>query len=82
MSPAKAPLIGSGTGYRKLPGLKQDVRNLIAEAFLPSFGVIGVGGLVAFVLGSLLLFDTPESTIRVDRGLIAGGDLLAGRDKQ
>jgi membrane-bound serine protease (ClpP class) len=51
---------------------------LIAEAFLPSFGVIGVGGLVAFVLGSLLLFDTPDSTLQVDRGLIAGAALTLG----
>ncbi len=34
---------------------------LVAEAFLPSFGVFGVGGIVAFVLGSLFLFD-PEKT--------------------
>jgi membrane-bound serine protease (ClpP class) len=45
---------------------------LVAEAFLPSFGVVGVGGIVAFVLGSLLLFDTPDDALRVDRGLIAG----------
>jgi membrane-bound serine protease (ClpP class) len=51
---------------------------LVAEAFLPTFGVIGVGGIVAFVLGSLLLFDTPDSTIRVDRGLIAGVALTLG----
>jgi membrane-bound serine protease (ClpP class) len=51
---------------------------LIAEAFLPSFGVIGVGGLVAFVLGSLLLFDTPDSTVQVDRGLIAGAAATLG----
>lgn len=31
---------------------------MIAEAFLPSFGVLGVGGIVAFVLGGLLLMDT------------------------
>ncbi|MEB2399044.1 MAG: nodulation protein NfeD [Alcaligenaceae bacterium] len=31
---------------------------MIAEAFLPSFGVLGVGGIVAFVLGGLLLIDT------------------------
>jgi membrane-bound serine protease (ClpP class) len=43
---------------------------LIAEMFVPSFGVIGVGGLVAFVLGSLLLFDTPDSTLAVDRRLV------------
>lgn len=59
-------LIGLGVGM------------LVAEAFLPSFGVIGVGGLVAFVLGSLLLFDTPDSTVRVDRGLIAAAALTLG----
>ncbi|NYT85987.1 NfeD family protein [Pollutimonas harenae] len=31
---------------------------MIAEAFLPSFGVLGVGGIVAFVLGGLFLTDT------------------------
>ncbi len=31
---------------------------MIAEAFMPSFGILGIGGLVAFAFGSLLLFDT------------------------
>jgi len=31
---------------------------LASEAFIPSFGILGIGGLVAFVIGSLLLFDT------------------------
>jgi membrane-bound serine protease (ClpP class) len=43
---------------------------LIAELFLPSFGILGVGGIVAFVLGSLFLFDTPESELAVDRSII------------
>ena len=30
---------------------------LIAEAFLPSFGVLGLGGVVAFFFGSVMLFD-------------------------
>lgn len=30
---------------------------LIAEAFLPTFGVLGVGGIVAFCVGALLLID-------------------------
>ena len=51
---------------------------LVAEAFLPTFGVVGVGGIVAFILGSLLLFDTPDSTLRVDRGLIAATGLTLG----
>jgi len=31
---------------------------MIAEAFLPSFGALGLGGVVAFVLGSVMLIDT------------------------
>ncbi len=31
---------------------------LASEAFIPSFGILGIGGLVAFIIGSLLLFDT------------------------
>lgn len=45
---------------------------LVAELFLPSFGVVGFGGIVAFVLGSLLLFETPDSNISVNRGIIGG----------
>ena len=31
---------------------------MVAEGFLPSFGALGVGGLVAFVLGGLFLIDS------------------------
>jgi membrane-bound serine protease (ClpP class) len=31
---------------------------LIAEAFLPTFGTLGFGGIVAFVVGALMLIDT------------------------
>lgn len=30
---------------------------LVAEAFIPSFGILGVGGIVAFIFGGILLFD-------------------------
>lgn len=30
---------------------------MVAEAFVPSFGVLGIGGVAAFAAGSLLLFD-------------------------
>ncbi len=33
---------------------------MIAEVFLPSFGVLGVGGIVAFVFGGLMLFDIED----------------------
>lgn len=37
---------------------------LIAEAFLPTHGLLAVGGLVSLVVGSLMLWDTPELTLR------------------
>ncbi len=43
---------------------------LIAELFLPSFGILGVGGIISLALGSLFLFDTPESDLMVDRSVI------------
>jgi membrane-bound serine protease (ClpP class) len=43
---------------------------LVTELFVPSFGILGVGGIVAFVLGSLLLFDTPDSDLTVDRSIV------------
>jgi len=46
---------------------------MIAEVFLPSFGAIGVGGIVAFVLGSLLLIeDTDLPGFEIPYGLIGG----------
>ena len=31
---------------------------MVAEAFLPSFGALGLGGITAFVIGSVMLIDT------------------------
>ena len=31
---------------------------MIAEAFLPSFGALGLGGIIAFIIGSVMLIDT------------------------
>jgi membrane-bound serine protease (ClpP class) len=31
---------------------------MISEAFMPSFGALGLGGIVAFVIGSVMLIDT------------------------
>jgi membrane-bound serine protease (ClpP class) len=47
---------------------------MAAEAFLPSFGALGVGGLVAFVLGSILLIDdeTELPGFDIPYALIAG----------
>jgi membrane-bound serine protease (ClpP class) len=31
---------------------------MVAEAFLPSFGVLGIGGIIAFAFGAVMLIDT------------------------
>jgi membrane-bound serine protease (ClpP class) len=36
---------------------------MVAEVFLPAFGSLGVGGLVAFVVGSVILIDVPGYAI-------------------
>ncbi len=51
---------------------------LVAEMFLPSFGILGVSGIAAFVLGSLFLFDTPDAELAVDRGIIFAASLAVG----
>jgi membrane-bound serine protease (ClpP class) len=50
---------------------------LIAEAFVPSFGALGIGGIVAFVFGSILLLDTDVPGFSISRGLIAAVGLTA-----
>jgi membrane-bound serine protease (ClpP class) len=50
---------------------------LIGEAFAPSFGVLGLGGIIAFVIGSIILMDTNVPGFQVARTLI-GGMALAG----
>ena len=51
-------LIGLGVGL------------MIAEAFFPSYGLLGLGGLGAFTAGSLLLFRHAE--MEVSRALVGG----------
>ncbi len=43
---------------------------LVGEAFAPSFGVLGVGGIISLALGSFFLFDTEGSDLIVDRSII------------
>jgi membrane-bound serine protease (ClpP class) len=47
---------------------------MLAEGFAPGFGLLGIGGLVAFVLGAIFLFDPDRSTtpLQVAWPVIAG----------
>ncbi|MEM6704264.1 MAG: nodulation protein NfeD [Acidobacteriota bacterium] len=56
---------------------------LIAEISVQSFGILGMGGLLSFVLGSLMLFRSADPALRVSTGFIvtlaaAGALLMAG----
>ena len=45
---------------------------MVAEMFLPSFGSLGIGGVIAFALGSVILIDSELPGFRIPYGLIAG----------
>jgi membrane-bound serine protease (ClpP class) len=45
---------------------------LVAEAFAPSFGALGLSGIAAFILGAVILFDTGMPGYRIAWPAIAG----------
>ena len=38
---------------------------MAAEAFAPSFGILGIGGVIAFALGAAIMFDTDVPEFRI-----------------
>jgi membrane-bound serine protease (ClpP class) len=51
---------------------------IVTEFFMPAFGSLGVGGLAAFVVGSIILFDNHASGMRVALPLIVGIAVAGG----
>ncbi len=43
---------------------------MAAEAFAPSFGALGIGGVIAFIFGSLILIDTDQPGFGISLPLI------------
>ena len=43
---------------------------MVGEAFQPSFGVLGIGGTIAFVIGSIILMDTEVPGFGIDISVI------------
>jgi membrane-bound serine protease (ClpP class) len=43
---------------------------LVGEGFMPSFGILGIGGVISLALGSFLLFDTPNSDLTIDGTIV------------
>jgi membrane-bound serine protease (ClpP class) len=56
---------------------------MIGEVFMPSFGALGIGGVIAFVVGSIILMDTEVPGFGIPRALIGsiaavGGSAVMG----
>jgi membrane-bound serine protease (ClpP class) len=69
--------------YAGLALVAVGVGMIVAEFFFPTYGSLGIGGLIAFVVGSLILFDSDVPGMQVGRSLIAaiatvGGLIIAG----
>lgn len=50
---------------------------MVAEAFQPSFGILGIGGVIAFVFGSIILLDTEAPGFGINLAVIALFALLS-----
>ncbi len=50
---------------------------MVSEAFVPSFGALGIGGLIAFVIGSIILIDTDTPDYSISKPLIGGISLMS-----
>ncbi len=51
---------------------------MVAEAFVPSFGILGIGGISAFTIGSFMLMDSSIPGYQIAPALIITTSLLSG----
>ena len=49
---------------------------MVAEVFVPSMGILGIGGVAAFVIGSVILFDTGVPGFKVALPLLTAITVL------
>ncbi len=57
--------------YAGLALLMLGIGLMIAEALVPSFGILGIGGIIAFCIGGLMLFDAEMQAFQVGLPTIA-----------
>jgi len=51
---------------------------MTVEAFTPAFGVFGIGGIAAFVIGATMLVDTDVPAYQISWSVIAGTAIASG----
>lgn len=64
--------------YAGLALIVVGIAMMIIEVFTPTFGALGVAGLVAFVFGSMILFDADSPEYRIPLSVIAGFGAATG----
>jgi len=57
--------------YAGLALIALGIAFMVAEAFIPSFGALGIGGVVAFVIGSVILIDSDIPGLQIAWPVIA-----------
>lgn len=51
---------------------------LVAEAFVPSFGILGIGGLASILIGAMFLLDAEATELRIALPVIISGVATTG----
>jgi len=64
--------------YAGLALVALGVGMIVAEFFFPTFGSLGLGGLIAFIVGSLILFDTDIPGMNIGLPVIAAVATVGG----
>ena len=62
--------------YAGLALIMVGVALMVAEAFAPSFGALGLGGIVAFVFGSIIMFDSGVPGFGISYAFVIGLGLV------
>jgi membrane-bound serine protease (ClpP class) len=51
---------------------------IVAEAFVPSFGALGLGGIAAFIFGAIMMFDSGIPGYDISIAFVVGFALMTG----
>jgi membrane-bound serine protease (ClpP class) len=51
---------------------------IVAEAVVPSFGALGIGGIAAFIFGAIMMFDSGVPGFGISVTFVVGLALVAG----
>ena len=62
--------------YAGLALILLGVAFMVGELFMPSFGVLGIGGTIAFVVGSLILMETEVADFQLSMSVIVTVTLI------